>query len=243
MTGKPGIKRPDLDNAAIADAYLAGRTTVEIAAQFGVHHVAINKRLRKLGIPLRVGKRRTKYDADPSFVEAVRDGYSCGLTTTDLAAKHQVGRATIIRTLEKIGVSRRRNGTRSPTITLPSDPLKVGYLAGLFDGEGNLQFRTQTKGGRDSTGCKVSIYGTVPATMGWLKANVGGSILWDYKRQERKGWLPCGAWSIYRAQDVLAFLVLVEPLLTAKKKQATKAIKFLRTKCHYDSPPQMTQSN
>lgn len=238
-----GVRRPDLNSVDIADSYAAGATTVELAKKYKVTPAAINRRLRGLGVNLREAKRRTRYDADPVFVEAVRDAYRSGRTTTEIADAHGVGRSSIVRTLDKAGITKRRNGTRSRTINLPTDPVKIGYLAGLFDGEGNLQFKTQVcASGRDSTGCKIAIYGTVPATIGWLKANVGGTARWDYKRQERKGWLPCGTWEIYRAQDVLAFLCLLEPYLLAKKKQAQKAIKFLMAKCHYDSPPTITQS-
>lgn len=238
------LHRKGVPTPQMIDEYNSGATTTELAKKYGMSPAAVNGRLSRAGVAIRLAKRRSRYEADDEFVMAVKDGYRTGRTTTELAAEHGVGRSTIIRALDKAGITKRRNGTRSRTITIPTDPLKIGYLAGLFDGEGNLQFKTNKHtGARDSTGCKIAIYGTVPATMGWLKMTVGGSVRWDYKRQERKGWLPCGAWEIYRAQDVLAFLELVVPLLTAKKKQAAKAIKFLREKCHYDSPPTITQSS
>jgi len=220
----------------LADEYRAGATTVDLARKYDMSPAAVNKRLRSGGVEIRAARRKTRLDADPNFAASVAAAYRSGKTTTEIANDLGVGRSSIIRALDAAGITKRRNGTRSRTITLPTDPMKIGYLAGLFDGEGNLQFKTTTLRGRESTGCKIAIYGTVPATMGWLKANVGGSARWDYKRQELKGWLPCGSWEIYRAQDVLAFLELVEPLLLAKKKQAIKAIKFLRAKCHITTP-------
>lgn len=226
----------------LAHEYTSGATSVDLAKKYQMTPAAVCGRLGRFGITMRPAKRRTRYDSDSEFVAAVAREYKSGLTTPQIATNRGVGLATIIRTLDKAGITKRRNGTRSPTISIPTDPQKIGYLAGLFDGEGNLQFKNTTIRGKQSTGCKVSIYGTVPSTMGWLKANVGGSVRWDYKRQQTKGWLPCGAWEIYRAQDVLAFLRLVLPLLLAKKKQAIKAIKFLSEKCHCDSPPTITQS-
>jgi uncharacterized protein (DUF433 family) len=234
--------RPDLDSIEIADRYRAGATTVELAEMYRCTPAAINRRLRNAGVALREAKRRTRYDADPAFVQSVAVSYREGRSTADIAKDLGIGRSSVMRILNKAGVSTRRTGTRSKSITIPEDPLKLGYLAGLFDGEGNLQFKTNSHAnGRPSTSCKIAIYGTVPATMGWLKAHIGGSVRWDYKRQERNGWLPCGSWEIYRAQDVLAFLRAVEPMLLAKRKEAIKAIKFLTQKCHADSPPTITQ--
>lgn len=227
----------------LAEEYTAGATSTDLAAKYHMTHAAVCRRLSRAGVQLRDAKRRSPADSEPICEEVIRL-YRSGLSMDDIVKSLGMKRkrSTIQRILVRAGVPIRRNGTRSPTITIPNDPLKLGYLAGLFDGEGNLQFKTTRRNrGNDSTGCKVAIYGTVPATMGWLKTNIGGSVRWDYKRQERKGWLPCGSWEIYRAQDVLAFLRAVEPLLLAKKNQAVRAIKFLSHKCHHDSPPTITQ--
>ena len=237
-----GIKRPDLDNIAIADAYRSGQTTVEIAAKYNVHHVAINNRLRKMGIEIRKAQRRSPIDQS-AFLERVSAAYRSGEPMPDIAAREGVGRSTINRALRDASVQTRRHGTRAKTVRIPDDPVKLGYFAGLFDGEGNLQFKQNKHDGyADSTGCKLAIYSTTPSVMGWLTTNIGGKARWDYRRQERKGWLPCGSWEVYRALDVLTLLEWSLPVLLVKKKQAVKAIKFLRAKCHYDSPPTTTQS-
>lgn len=226
----------------LTDEYLVGATSTDLAAKYGMTHLAVIGRLRRAGVEIRPARRRSIIDRDDTATQ-IAAAYRSGESAIDIAKRLGIGRSTVARSLKRTGAYARRNGTRSRSIKIPDEPIKLGYLAGLFDGEGNLQFKTNrhANGAESTTGCKVSIYGTVPATMGWLIANVGGKARWDYKRQERKGWLPCGAWEIYRAQDVLAFLVAVEPMLLAKKKQAIKAIKFLRAKVHPDSPPTMTQ--
>ncbi len=221
---RKGVPTPEL-----ADEYLAGATTVELAAKYDMTPSGVNARLTHFGVAMRNAKRRTRYDEDPAFVEEVRSAYLSGRSSTDIAKDHGVGRSSVMRTLDKAGITKRRNGTRSKTIVLPTDPLKIGYLAGLFDGEGNLQFKDRENG---STACKVAIYSTTTSVMGWLKATVGGHVRWDYRRQETKGWLPIGSWDLYRAQDVLAFLLVVQPLLLVKAKATQRAIKHLSQQCH-----------
>jgi hypothetical protein len=216
----------------LADEYLGGSTTVSLAKKYKMSPAAVNRRLTRAGIAMRAARRgsasKTTEDAATKIVAA----YKSGESSADVGSRFGVGRSSVMRMVAKAGVTTRRNGTRSRSVTLPTEPLKIGYLAGLFDGEGNLQFRNKrTWAGAETMGCKISIYSTVPAVMGWLTANIGGKARWDYKRQEVKGWLPIGIWEVYRFQDVLVLLELLLPHLLVKKKQAIKAIKFLRDRC------------
>lgn len=226
-THRKGIETPQM-----ADEYRAGATTVELGRKYDMSPAAVNGRLRRAGVPIREAARRTRYQTDEAFVLQVATLYRAGETTGTLATKFGVGRMTITRSLARAKVQIRRNGTRAATVRVPTDPLMLGYLAGLFDGEGNLQFKSARHGGRvDSIGCKIAIYSTTASVMGWLKNNIGGHVRWDYTRQERHGWLPCGSWEVYRAQDVLALLSAMLPILLVKRKAATRAIKHLSDKC------------
>lgn len=129
-------------------------------------------------------------------------------------------------------------GLRSRTVNIPSDPVALGYLCGLLDGEGNLQL---TKGAK-SVGCKMAIYSTTPAIMQWLLKHIGGVVRYDTARTVRKGWLPIGIWSVYRAQDVAALLSAMLPHLIVKKAAAKHALDVFRSKFKVqDSPPTITQ--
>lgn len=227
----------------LADEYLAGSTTVELAQRHGMSPAAINGRLKRAGVAIRPAQRRSPAD-NASFRADAIAMYKKGFTIADVAAKlgGERGRSTIQRVLASEGVWFRRHGTRSPTIRLPVDPFEIGYLAGIFDGEGNLQMRgKKCRNGSETTGCKISIYSTTASVMGWLISKIGGKARWDYKRQERKGWLPCGSWEISRAQDIILLLELMLPYLLVKKKLAVKVLKYLREKCGHDSPPAITQ--
>jgi len=222
----------------LADEYLAGFTTVELGAKYRMSPSAVNGRLRRAGVRLREATTRICYNTNPAFVAAAVVAYNNGESVPDIASRVGVGRSTIRQALSRSDVKLRRNGTRSRTVKIPTDPVKLGYFAGLLDGEGNLQMKRNKHGGRaDSTGCKLSIYSTTPSVMGWLTTNVGGKVRWDYKRQERKGWLPCGMWEVYRAHDVLSLLQWCLPVLLVKSKAAKKLVAFLRSKMGYDSPP------
>jgi hypothetical protein len=130
------------------------------------------------------------------------------------------------------------HGLRSRTITIPTDPIIIGYFCGLLDGEGHLQI---AKGSR-SVGCKMSIYSTTPEIMQWLTKHFGGKVIYD-KARVRRGWKPIGAWSLYRAQDVAALLNVILPYLIIKKPKAERALALFRDKFKVqDSPPTITQS-
>jgi transposase-like protein len=237
VLGQSGIKRPDLDSAAIADAYRSGQTTVEIAARYGVHHVAINKRLRRMGVTIRPARRRALHDRSS---EEIVTAYDNGNSMADIAREYGVTHSTVQRTLAAAGVTTRPHGLRSRSVRIPAEPVSLGYLCGLFDGEGNLQIRTKHRG--RSVACKLSIYSTTPGIIQWLIRHIGGKALYSTKRTETKGWLPIGTWNVYRAQDAAALLKAMLPHLIVKKRVAEHALTIFagRFKIH-DSPPTMIQ--
>jgi hypothetical protein len=109
---------------------------------------------------------------------------------------------------------------------MPNDPYVIGYIAGIFDGEGNLQLRY-----RGNMQAKVCIYNTNKHVIEWLSDQVPGSkIRRDTKRVEREGWLPCGIFSLYRARDVKIFLEAILPYLIVKKDAAITALAFFKEK-------------
>lgn len=225
----------------LAAEYAGGATSTEIAARYGMTHGAVIGRLRRAGVQIRPGKRRTAYD-DPERAAAIITAYRSGLPIADVAARFNIGQSTVARALKAHRVEPRPHGLRRQTVRLPSDLAAIGYLAGIFDGEGNLQFKKK-HGGR-SIGCKMAIYSTTPGLMRWLLRTVGGNARFDTKRTERKGWLPIGIWEIYRAQDVAVLLRVLLPHLIVKKQQAESALRLFAERFElHDSPPQITQSS
>ena len=149
-----------------------------------------------------------------SFTDKIVAAYKSGQTMKGIAAHLEIGQGSVWRTLQAQGINSRPQGLRQKTIRIPTGPGLIGYVAGLFDADGNAQFRNKHG---TSIGCKVSIYNTNRDLIGWLEDLMGGSVLWDTKRTERHGWKPMGSWSLYRARDVAAFLKSVEPFIIVKR--------------------------
>jgi len=154
-----------------------------------------------------------------SFTDKIVTAYKSGQTIKEIASHLEIGQGSVWRTLQAQGIKSRPHGLRQKTIRMPTDLELVGYIAGLFDADGNVQFRNKHG---TSIGCKASIYNTNRDLIEWLEKLIGGNVLWDTKRTERHGWKPMGTWTLYRARDVAAFLKAVEPFIIVKR-DATKA--------------------
>jgi hypothetical protein len=205
----------------ICNAYLGGTPSTRLAKQFGISCHAVLRLLRARGISIRnKGGKPKVYDAGWSqrFVEA----YRSGATIIEVAKRFGVGQGTIWRSLRSLGEPPRPHGLRKATVRIPTDPAIRGYLAGLIDGEGNLQFKLRSKG--RSIGCKLAIYNTHAGAMDWLEKHIGGKVRWDRQRTRRDGCLPCGIWELYRARDVALVLRAVLPYLVIKRDAALTAL-------------------
>lgn len=231
-------KGPEI--ARLREEYEGGATSTELAAKYGCTHAAITRRLARAGVTLRPARRRAMYDK-PETLAAIVSAYQGGVPMSEIAPTFGVSHSTVQRALKQSGVKLRPFGLRKRTVTVPTDPAALGYLCGLFDGEGNLQFRDKHAG--RSIGCKMAIYNTDPGVMRWLMRTVGGKVLFDTARTKRHGWLPIGTWNVYRAQDVAALLAAMLPFLIVKKRQAENALRLFRHRFEiHDSPPTTTQS-
>lgn len=163
-------------------------------------------------------ERRYGTEVSATLVEM----YRAGMTRPEIVAATGISRETVLRRLHEAGVDLRAKNLRPQTVRVPTDPSKIGYLAGLIDGEGNVQLRN----GRRNVGGKLAIYSTTVDVMAWLVDNVGGRVRWDVEPREAKGWLPIGIWEIYRARDVAAVLAAVEPLLIVKRDVARELLEL-----------------
>jgi Helix-turn-helix domain len=232
-------KGPPTD--VLAAEYAAGATSTDLAAKYGMHHVAIIGRLRRAGHPIREARRRSLGD-DAERTRAIAEAYQRGdETMLDIARRLGTSPSTVQRALQSAGVKTRPHGLRRRSVRVPTDAAKLGYFAGLLDGEGNVQFRSKRDG---SASCRMHIYSTTPGIMRWLLREIGGTVRYDTKRTEQKGWLPIGIWSVYRARDVTALLRAAFDLLIVKRAVARRVFDMAAT--HFgvhDSPPTMIQSS
>lgn len=157
---------------------------------------------------------------------AVVTAYVGGATINAIATAHGGGIASVWRTLREAGVTVRRQGSALMplTVRMPDEPTAVGYLAGLFDGEGNLYWRRRSA---RASSIRLTIYSTTPEVMAWLE-RIGGKVRWDDKRVDRKGWKRIARWEVSRSRDVAAILSAIAPLLIIKREIAAEALADLQ---------------
>ena len=151
--------------------------------------------------------------------------YRDGTTIEALAEHFGVGSATVWRHLRAAEEPiRRRGGSRKPlSVSLPTDPGALGYIAGMIDGEGTIYQRGRDNGGFSA---RVSIYSTTEAVIEWLH-QWGGHVRWDHTRVVKHGWKPMGSWEVSRAADVAAVIRATLPYLIIKRDLATEALALL----------------
>lgn len=189
-------------------------------------HNTVYDFLRKKGIEIRDKGGRDKVYKD-GFTQEFARLYKDGLSMKDISKQLGVGFGTIQRRLDEAGIRTRPNGTSSISINMPTDPYKIGYIAGLLDGEGNLQLKKRQQRG-NSIGGKAAIYNTNQEVILWLKENIGGvARLQDRSAQ---GWKNCWIWEIYRAQDLKIFLEALLPYLIIKRDTAATILAVLNEK-------------
>jgi hypothetical protein len=153
--------------------------------------------------------------------------YKSGSTIKMLTFQSGISRGSLYRLFKSIGFPMRRTGPPlyPKTINIPVDKTIIAYIAGLFDGEGNLQWRHRT--GRAAS-AKLSIYNTDAGIIDWLHEKIGGTVLWDHARVIRRGWKPMGSWQIHRANDVIAMLSCLIPYLIIKRESAATMLSDLK---------------
>lgn len=233
------IHRKGPATEVLAAEYNAGATSTDLAAKYGMHHGAVIGRLRRAGHPIRPARRR--FQADKTELSAkIVSAYRGGMPMVEIAESLGSSHSTVQRTLKSAGVTARPHGLRRRTAKVPTDASKLGYPAGLLDGEGSLAFRKKPGG----VSCRLHIYSTTPGLMKWLIREVGGTVRYDTKRTTTKGWLPIGIWSLYRTRDVVQIVRALLPMLIVKRERAQRvmamAAQFMEV---HDSPPTMTQSS
>lgn len=196
--------------ALVAQAYDAGESPSMISERLGIPYHTVLHTARRLGIPPRPQVRRGPlgFDRDAAVREYI-DGGKGEL----IAQKYRTSPMTLKRELERRGIPRYVAGVASrTTLTLPSDPAHIGYIAGLLDGEGTII---------NTDYCRmVNIVNTDVPMIEWL-SRIGGSVQWRTKQAKdgvkRK---PLAAWVVADALGMHRLLTAVEPYLIVKRERA-----------------------
>jgi hypothetical protein len=96
---------------------------------------------------------------------------------------------------------------------------KLGYLAGIMDGEGYFSVSTRTR----VFGLRVAM--TDEAVVEWLHENFAGNV-------SRAGQTTAGnrvyTWTLQRQADLLYILPKLAPLLVLKREQAKAMLRLIR---------------
>lgn len=108
---------------------------------------------------------------------------------------------------------------------------EIGYIAGLFDGEGCVSISRRVK--QEYSLKHQAIYHdySLQLTIGnsnyevleWLETKCSGRIYQMKNRGNRK---PFWHWMLVRRYEVKAFLLLIQPLVIVKREQVAIALKF-----------------
>lgn len=113
-----------------------------------------------------------------------------------------------------------------PPITIPTDSAALGYIAGLVDGEGNINISTAFCVGKSkslSYHARVVITNTNELLMVWLLESLGGTI--ENRRHRKPNWKPSWNWAVY-GDNAASLLKAIKPYLVIKKDQATLAMQL-----------------
>ena len=148
--------------------------------------------------------------------------YAEGMSITEIVAKTGRMKHTIRRCLRAAGIQLRKNYRWSSALTLPTDPVDIGYLAGLVDGEGCIAIYTPTYSNPHPRGV-VIVANTDRDLMDWLGA-MGGCVSWNKGKRNK----PCAQWTITRAVDVLKLCELILPHLRVKRAACRRVIRHVR---------------
>jgi hypothetical protein len=151
------------------------------------------------------------------------------LSMTEIARQKKCDRHVLTRLFKRLGIKPRN--LCDITVKIPNDPVELGYLAGIFDGEGSIVFYKGRKRRSEYSYLAVQITNTSKELMDWLTAKIGGRIMpSSYRTRVSKNWSICYQWRLPRAKNQLIFLRAIYPYLKVKKEKAQRAISMLEAK-------------
>jgi hypothetical protein len=110
-----------------------------------------------------------------------------------------------------------------PTVKIPRQEWKLGYFAGLLDGEGGIYHKTEPY-----YALLIRITNTNKEVIDWLVDNFGGRIV--QKRTKQKNWSEAWHWEITRIEDVKIILEAVRDYLIIKRQKAEELLKLIEKK-------------
>lgn len=116
----------------------------------------------------------------------------------------------------------RLRGTKPQSITAPTRPVDIGYMAGLMDGEGSIMVRRV----RNAPAVFIRVSMTDERAIRWL-AGFGGAVTEYLPDPPRKRVF---TWQVFRQADIAALLPVLLPHLIVKRAKAEEALAEVRSR-------------
>jgi len=111
----------------------------------------------------------------------------------------------------------RKNYGWKALLRMPSEEWKLGYIAGLIDGEGSVKMRDHNQ--------NIQIHNTDQKMMEWLIENFGGRV--RVERRARENRKDLYRWEVTRMLDTKMLLNAVKPYLVTKKERAQGTLEYI----------------
>ena len=110
------------------------------------------------------------------------------------------------------------------------DEIDIAYIAGLFDGEGNIcigvhRVKRERHYILPSHSLQCSISNGNKEVLDWIQEMYGGYVSTSTYSDKKKNWDDCYTWRVH-SNSACTFLSLIQPYLRIKQKQAELAIIF-----------------
>lgn len=162
------------------------------------------------------------------------------LSLKQIASEYGVSAMTILARMREYGIETDRD--RGPNAPISKDTyvlhecklikgqctdLEIGYIAGVFDGEGSTGILYSKKGKYDHLYPYFNVSNTSEELIGKLHKMIGGNVSDDIYRPPRKKQYTLRFSSI---RDVLEVLKKIEPYLIVKRKVARLVIEFCESR-------------
>lgn len=146
--------------------------------------------------------------------------HATGVSIHDIAKRKGVDRTSLYSLLKRRKAGVNYTLLKSPTWTAPTDPREIGYMAGLYDGEGALVRHAQSsKTSARPPLWMAAILMTSEPTIRWL-GQFGGHVYFSPRHEKDPTRKDAWKWELCRQIDVRNFLRTVRPLLIVKAAAA-----------------------
>jgi predicted transcriptional regulator len=202
--------------------YEQGATWKEISKELGEDEATIWYYMRKSGVHF---DRKIPPIAREE-VDKIAYLYRKGMKVKEIAKEVGRHRKTVARVLKSHGL-KRTTPIESITVKMLEGE-ELGYLAGLFDGEGCIEFVVDKRRKEVKEVCRVKISNTNPEVINWLVEKVGGHV--NVSRPKDRNHSTLYDFKINRYKDIVVFLRSILHLLKAKREKAQEAIRFCESR-------------